>query len=85
LPKKTRGSKLTKGAKIALAALHEAIGECGEVPPASNHIPPTVKCVKVNQWRTYAYKMGISDSEEPRARQQAFKRSHQELVAGEEV
>ena len=53
-------AKLTKGAKIALAALHEAIGECGEVPPASNHIPPGVKAVTVKQWRDYAYRGGIS-------------------------
>jgi hypothetical protein len=73
--------KLTKGAKIALRALHEAIGEFGEVPPASNHIPPGVKTVKVQMWRTYAYKLGISDSSEARAAQQAFGRAHEHLIA----
>jgi hypothetical protein len=34
-PSRGNRPKLTKGAKIALAALHEAIGECGTVPPAS--------------------------------------------------
>ena len=38
-----KAAKLTKG-----AALHEAIGECGEVPPASDHIPGEVKTVKRN-------------------------------------
>jgi hypothetical protein len=31
--KRAAGPKLTKGAKIALAASHEPIGVCGEVPP----------------------------------------------------
>ena len=31
--KKANAPKLTKGAKIALTALHEAIDECGEVHP----------------------------------------------------
>jgi hypothetical protein len=52
--------KLTKSEKIALAALHEAIDECGEIPAASNHIPRNVKCVTVAQWRTYSYLKGIS-------------------------
>jgi AAA domain len=42
--------KLTKGAKIALDALHDAIGERGEVPPVSNHIPGGMKCATIEQW-----------------------------------
>ena len=83
--KKANAPKLTKGAKIARAALHEAIDECGEVPPASNHIPPGVKAVTVKQWRDYAYCQGVSASDEPRARQAAFQRAHESLVAGKQV
>jgi hypothetical protein len=83
--KKANAPKLTKGAKIALSALHEAIDECGEVPPASNHIPPGVKAVTVKQWRDYADRQGVSASDEPRARQAAFQRAHESLVAGKQV
>lgn len=83
--RKDKAAKLTKGAKIALRALHEAIGECGEVPPVSNHIPGSVKTVKVQTWRTYAYCLGISGSDEPRARQLAFRRAHEHLIATNEV
>lgn len=77
--------KLTKGAKIALAALHYALDECGTIPPASNHIPQNVKCVTVKQWRDYAYRHGVSSSEEPRARRAAFQRAHETLVAAKQV
>src|ERR1700730_1255302 len=62
--------KLTKSAKIALEALHEAIDECGQVPPASNHIPAGVKTVSGDQWRTYATMRGICTSDDDRARRQ---------------
>ena len=78
--RKDKAARLTKGAKIALAALQEAIGECGVIPPASNHIPAGVKCITQDQWRDYAYRQGISGSDEPRARQLAFRRAHETLV-----
>jgi hypothetical protein len=73
--------KLAKGAKIALAALHEAIGECGEVPPASNHIPTNKKCVTIATWRDYSFRRGICSSDEPRAKRMAFQRASEGLVA----
>jgi hypothetical protein len=75
--KKANAPKLTKGAKIALSALHEAIDECGEVPPTSNHIPRTTKCVTFELWRDHAYRRGVSGSDQPRARQTAFQRAHE--------
>jgi hypothetical protein len=75
--------KLTKGAKIALTALHEAIGECGVVPPASGHIPQNAKTVTVQQWRTYAYLRGISTSDEDRAKRAAFQRGTETLIAAQ--
>lgn len=84
-PKKESGRGLTKGAKIALAALHEAIGERGEVPAISNHVPANVKCVTMNQWREYAYRRSISASDEPRARQLAFHRATETLFAAKKA
>jgi hypothetical protein len=74
-------ARLTKGAKIALDALHDAIGERGEVPRASNHIPGGVKCATVDQWREYALRRGISTSEKESAIRMAFVRATESLVA----
>jgi hypothetical protein len=71
---------LPKAARTALRALAEAIDECGEPAPASNHIPQGVKVTTVDNWRHYAYRRGISPSEKPRARQAAFKRASEHLV-----
>jgi hypothetical protein len=74
-------AKMPKAAQIALRALAEAITERGEVPPASNHIPGGIKTVSVSVWRQQAYLRGISESNEDRARQQAFKRAFERLIA----
>ena len=70
---------------MALRALHEAIDELGQVPPVSNHIPHNVRVVSFDQWRDYAYRRGISASDEPRARQKAFQRSSEHLIAEHHV
>ena len=75
----------TKSGKTALDAIRMAIAEVGIVPPAAEHIPPSVKCVTIEQWRTYAYQKGISASGEPRAKQQAFKRASAELIGDRHV
>jgi hypothetical protein len=80
-----RAAKLTKGAKIALDALHDALGERGEVPPASNHIPDGVKCATVDQWREYALRRGISTSDKESAIRMAFVRATESLVAARRV
>jgi hypothetical protein len=81
----TKKAKLSSGAKTALNALQEAIGEMGAVPPASNHIPSATKAVTMDQWRDYAYRRGISGSQEPRARQQAFDRAMKTLQAAKAI
>ena len=73
--------KLSAAAKVALNALQEAVDDVGVIPPASSHIPPMTKAVTMDQWRNYAYRLGISGSEEPRARQQAFDRAMKTLQA----
>jgi hypothetical protein len=69
-----------KSAQTALRALRKAIDETGEDAPTSNTIPASVRVVKVETWRTYAYQSGISDSDDPDARRVAFSRAHKALV-----
>jgi hypothetical protein len=78
-------AKLPAGAQIALEALREAIGESGEVPPASNHIPQCVKTVGLDRWKVHALKRGISTSDDPRAKRLAFQRASERLVAAKEI
>jgi hypothetical protein len=75
---------LSSADKIALRALHEAVDECGEIPLADNHIPANTKCVRIDTWREYAYRRGISDGE-GRAKQAAFKRTREKLTAQSKV
>jgi hypothetical protein len=83
--KTNQRKKPTGAAKTALEALHYAINECGEVPPASNHIPANVKCVKVEQWRTYAYRIGVCTSDEADSKLKAFQRASEKLIAEKHV
>jgi hypothetical protein len=79
--KASKPAKLTKSAKNALQALQFAIAERGEALSASNHVPAGVRTVTVEIWRDYAYRMGISASDEPRAKQKAFKSGSEALIA----
>jgi hypothetical protein len=80
-----RGKSLSKSAQIALKALQMAVIKAGEQPPASNYIPPKVRTVSLNLWREYAYGCGISGSDDARAKQAAFKRGAEALLAAEIV
>jgi hypothetical protein len=75
-------AKLPKAAQTALRALREAVLELGVVPPAWNHIPSRVRVVTFEQWRDYAYRRGISTSDETPARRLAFKRASEHLIGG---
>jgi hypothetical protein len=79
--KRSKPAKLPKSALNALRALKAALAECGELPPAGDHIPVSVRVVTVEAWRERAYQMGISASEEPRAKQKAFKAGSETLIA----
>lgn len=70
----------SKAAVIALKALQKAADELGTIPPTSNNIPDDTKTVSEDQWRKYAYALGISTGGE-RAQQRAFDRGCQNLVA----
>jgi AAA domain len=77
-------ARMPKTAQTALKALKEAIAECGEAAPASNHIPADVKVTTIERWRIYAYKCGISAGED-RAKQKAFKSAFDHLNGSGEV
>jgi AAA domain len=79
--RKEKPQKLPNSARRALEALHEIVDDAGAAQPTSNHIPQNIKCVTVEQWRTHAYKLGISTSDEPHALRMAFKRAFEQLVA----
>jgi hypothetical protein len=83
--KAEKSARITKGAKIALDALHEAIGELGAVPPPSNHIPTGIRTVSRDQWREFAYKRGISTSDKESAPRMAFARASECLLAAKRV
>jgi hypothetical protein len=78
-------AKLTKASTTALRALERAIADRGEVPPANNYLPAGVRTVSVDVWRDYAYRTGISASDELRAKQKAFKAGSDTLVAAGHV
>jgi AAA domain len=75
---------LTKTAKNALRALHMAIGELGEVQ-TSSHIPADVRAVTVEQWRSFAYKIGISTSDKPHSKGVAFNRGSEALLDANKI
>jgi hypothetical protein len=77
---KAQGARMTKAARIAMRALQNAAEEVGTVPPASNHVPERARVVSFEQWRQYAYKIGISTGEE-RAQRAAFQRATEWLIA----
>jgi hypothetical protein len=82
--KAVKSVKLPKG-QNALRALSKGIEECGASPPASNHIPNGTKAITMDEWRSYAFSMGISGSKETKAKQTAFNRASETLVAAKKV
>lgn len=71
-------TRLSDTAQIALSALRDALIEQGQ-PSPGGQIPTSVRVVHVDVWREYAYRRGISPSDEPDARRQAFHRIRQKL------
>jgi hypothetical protein len=77
-----KGGRLTPSQKIAMDALETAIAEGGE-NITSNHIPANVPTVHVELWREYAYRLGISDTDDGRIK--AFQRARRELIERRKV
>jgi AAA domain/CHC2 zinc finger len=74
---KTKHRKLPASAINAIDALRYALDEVGAIPPASNHIPPNVKCVTVKQWRSYFDQRTTLDKLD--SREKAFSRGSEKL------
>lgn len=64
---------------VAMEALARALDEMGKPAPTSNHVPPSVRVVEIEEWRRYAYAMNISPSADQGARQKAFVRAMRDL------
>ena len=69
---------LTNATKLALRALHLAVGDVGVVP-ATTHAPSGVRAVTLKQWRDFADRTGVSGSDKSHARAAAFKRASDAL------
>lgn len=67
--------RITGAASIALRLLHNAIIEAGEVPPASTHIPPSIRAVRMDLWRRYCDAGQVSEGDTQDAKRKAFKRA----------
>jgi RecA-family ATPase len=75
-----RGPRLTAAQQVCLKALNMALDHHGEdqkVTPA--HIEK--RCVSVDVWRTHAYSMGVTDSEDQPSRRRAFFDTRKALIA----
>ena len=66
-------------------ALQKATDECGEKAPPMLQLPQAVCGVSLKTWRKYAYRVGISASEEPDAKRKAFARATDYLNAAQTV
>jgi hypothetical protein len=84
-PKAAVKAKLPAAATVALKALAEAIADQGIIPPASNHIPPSVRAVTIDQWKDRAIKKGLSNSDDRKAQAKTFRRSVETLLAAQRV
>lgn len=72
--------KLCRSDATALKALRRACDEAGEPPPASGPIPHNTKVVTKDVWREYAFKCGVSGSDEDRAKRKAFSSAFERLI-----
>jgi hypothetical protein len=85
LAKVSKSERLPKAARIALDAFWEAIDEYGKLPPPEPQIPAGVKAVALDDWREFAVKRGVSDSEKPDSARAAFRRAMQHLVTAGKI
>jgi hypothetical protein len=78
-------TNLPPAQRRALELLTDAIARHGKIPPANDHIPGNKPCVLESYWRECCYAGQISDSNEQSAKQKAFKRAAETLVAAGRV
>jgi hypothetical protein len=77
--------RLSTSQQRALDLLEEAITKAGEIPRACDHIPANTPCVSEDRWRQYCYAGQITESDKPDAKQKAFKRAAESLIAAGRV
>jgi hypothetical protein len=75
------GKKLPEAALTCMRALHQAMVEAGYLAPSSSAIPVGQRVVARDDWRRFAYSLGVSTSKELRARQLAFSRGVEALLS----
>src|SRR5262249_28464479 len=78
-------NNLSPAAKRALDLLIDAVARHGQIPPTNGHIPAGQPCVLESYWRECCYAGQISDSNSQDAKQKAFKRAAEALVAAGRV
>jgi hypothetical protein len=79
-PKARVKPKLSPAQARALELLIDALAREGQIPPASNHIPPNRPCILEDLWRRFCYAGQITDSDKPDAKQKAFRRAAEQLL-----
>lgn len=77
---RTTAKRLSPAQGRALELLAKALDEGGEIPPASNHIPPNARCIREDLWREYCYRGAVSAGDQ-HAKRMAFKRAAEGLLA----
>jgi KaiC/GvpD/RAD55 family RecA-like ATPase len=80
LPKGRQG-KLSPAQARVLDLLVDAIARNGQTPPANGHIPANTACVSEQLWRECCYQGQITASDDQGAKQKAFKRAAEALIA----
>ena len=73
--KKAKKAELPGTAKLALDRLRNLIAKKGEVPPASEHIPPDTKVCSAMEWREHFYNAYTGESDKPDTKRKAFDRA----------
>ncbi|MBV9172604.1 MAG: AAA family ATPase [Chloroflexi bacterium] len=76
----TSKARLGAAPKRALVLLVDAVARHGQTPPADDHIPNKVRCVRESYWRDCCYQGQVSDSENQDSKRKAFKRAAETLV-----
>lgn len=73
--KKAKKADLPGTAKLALDQLRKLIAKKGEIPPASEHIPPDTKVCSAVEWRENFCNAYTGESDKPDTKRKAFVRA----------
>jgi hypothetical protein len=71
----------SKAAKVALDVLRMAMEESGQIPPASNHIPPGVRTISLEAFFVRFSLSSAAQTEKTESQKRAFKRAVTTLQA----